>query len=123
MSHAPFIFNEYGCNTKTKSVTTPREKLQHKVVLDGRKSQILKKEDATRFQSACLRLSYLAEDRLDLAETATHLAQRMSEPREFDYIPLKRAARYLVGKPRTALRFRKQEHVDNITVVVDRFRR
>ena len=66
-----------------------------------------------------MRLSYTAQDRLDLAETAKHLAQRMSEPREFDFIPLKRAARYLVGKPKAALRFRRQKHVDEITVFVD----
>ena len=43
-----------------------------------------------------MRLSNLAQDRLDFAETAKHLAQRMSELREFDFVPLKRAARYLV---------------------------
>ena len=43
----------------------------------------------------------------------------MNEPREFNFVPLKRAARYLVGKPKAALRFRRQEHVDNITVFVD----
>ena len=43
----------------------------------------------------------------------------MSEPREFDFVPLKRAARYLVGKPIAALRFRRQKHVDKITVFVD----
>ena len=87
--------------------------------MDGMKGQFLKKEDATRYRSACMRLSYLAQDRLDLAETAKRSAQRMSEPREFDFIPLKRAARYLVVKPRAALRFRRQEHVDNITVFAD----
>ena len=44
----------------------------------------------------------MAQDRLDLAETAKLLAQSMSEPREFDFVPLKRAA-----------------HVDKITVFVD----
>ena len=43
----------------------------------------------------------------------------MSEPREFDFIPLKRAARYLVGKPKATLRYRRQTHVDKITVSVD----
>ena len=43
----------------------------------------------------------------------------MSEPREFDFVPLKRAARFLVGKPKAALRFRRQEHADEITVFVD----
>ena len=33
--------------------------------------------------------------------------------------PLKRAARYLVGKPKAALRFRRQKHVYKITVFVD----
>ena len=75
-------------------MSTPREKLQDKRVLDGRRSPILNGEDGTRYRSACMRLSYLAQDRLDLAETAKHLAQRMSEPREFDFVParLKRAA-------------------------------
>ena len=39
-------------------------------MLDGRRSPILKKDEATRYRSACMRLSYLAQDRLDLAETA-----------------------------------------------------
>ena len=66
-----------------------------------------------------MRHPYLAQDRLDLAETARHLAQRMSEPRDFDVVPLKRAARYLVGKPKAVLRYRRQKHVDKIIVFVD----
>ena len=61
-----------------------------------------------------MRLSYLAQDRLNLAETAKHLVQRMSEPREFDFVPLKRAARYLVGKPKAA--DVEGRHVDTIAV-------
>ena len=87
-------------------------------MLDGRRSPILKRDDATRYRTACIRLSYLAQDRLALAETAKHLAQRRSEPREFDFIPLKRAARYLVGKPKAAPRYRRQKHIDKITVFV-----
>ena len=34
-------------------------------------------------------------------------------------IPLKRAVRYLVGKPKAALRFRRQQDVDKIRVFVD----
>ena len=43
-------------------------------------SSILKKEDATRYRSACMKFSCLAQDRLDFTETAKHMAQRMSEP-------------------------------------------
>ena len=85
---------------------TPRQKLQEKKVLDGRRSPILKKYEATRYRSACVKLSYLAKDRLDLAGTAKHVPQRMTELREFEFAPLTRAA-----KPKAALRFRRQKHV------------
>ena len=119
LRHAPLIIGGSGCSTNTKAVSTPRDKLQDKLVLDGRQSPNLKKDEPTRYRSACMRLSYQARDRLDLAETAKHLAQRMSEPREFDFIPLKRAGVYLVGKPEAALRSRRQKHAVNITVFVD----
>ena len=41
----------------------------------------------------------------------------MSEP--FDFAPLKRAPRYLLEKPKAALRLRRQKHADKITVFVD----
>ena len=56
------------------------------------------------------------QENFNLTKTTQLLAQRMSETREFDFIPLKRAARYLVGKPKAALRFRRQEHVYKIKV-------
>ena len=45
LRHAPLIISESGCHTNTKAVSTPREKLQDKLVLEGRRSPILKKED------------------------------------------------------------------------------
>ena len=54
-----------------------------------------------------------------MAKTAQCLAQRMSAPREFDLIQLQRVGRNLVGKLRAAIRFRRQEHIKNITKYVD----
>ena len=34
LRHAPLIINESGCNTNTRAVSTPREKLQDKLVLE-----------------------------------------------------------------------------------------
>ena len=119
LRHAPLIISESGCNANTKTASAPREKLQDKPVSDGRRSPVLKKDEATRYRSAYMRLTYLAQDSLDLAETPKHLAQGMSEPREFDFVPLKRAARFLVGEPETALGYRRQKHVVKITVFVD----
>ena len=59
LGHAPPIISESGCNTNTQALSTPREKLRYKVVLDGRRSPILNREDATRYRSACMRFSYL----------------------------------------------------------------
>ena len=67
-------------------------------MLDGRWSPILKKDEVTPYRSACMRLSFLAKDRLDLAETAKHLAQRMSEPREFDFVPFETCSAMSGGK-------------------------
>ena len=54
--HAPLIISDSGCNTNTKAVSTPREELRDKLVLDGRRNPILKKDEATRYRSACMRL-------------------------------------------------------------------
>ena len=56
LRHAPLIISESGCNTNTKAMSTPREKLQDKLVLDGRRISILKKDEGTRYRSACVRL-------------------------------------------------------------------
>ena len=53
LRHAPLIISESGCNTNTKVVSTPREKLLDKLVLDGRRSPILKRDEATRYRSVC----------------------------------------------------------------------
>ena len=42
LRHVSLIISESGCITNTKAVSTPREKLQDKQVLDGRRSPILK---------------------------------------------------------------------------------
>ena len=67
-------------------------------MLDGRQSLILNEIDATRCRSVCLKISYLAQDRLDLAEIVRQLALQMSEPCEFEFVPMKRAMRDLVAQ-------------------------
>ena len=62
LRHAPLIISESGCNTNTKTVNTPPEKLQDKLLLDGRRSAILIRDDATRYRFARTRLSYLAQN-------------------------------------------------------------
>ena len=67
-------------------------------MLDGRLSLILNEIDATRCRSVCLKRSYLAQDRLDFADTVRQLAWQMSEPCEFEFFPKKRAQRDSVAR-------------------------
>ena len=62
--------------------------------------------------------NYVAQDRLELAATGKCFAQRMRELLEADLEPLRRVARYLVGKPRAHLRFRRQEFFKTTRVSV-----
>ena len=55
-----------------------------------------------------MRLSHLAQAKLDLAETAKHLAQRMSEPREFDY-PVETCSAVSGGKAQSSAEISKTE--------------
>ena len=100
LRHAPLI-KESGCNATTN--TPPARQVgvkQHDTDLLASDFPIWPKTDETWRKQQ-------------------HIWPRMSEPREFDVVPLKRAARDLVGKPKAAIRFRRQEHVDKITVFVD----
>ena len=60
LRHAPLIISESGCDTTSEAVSQPREEVQDKLVLEGRRSPILNRDDATRYKSACMRLSHLA---------------------------------------------------------------
>ena len=85
----------------------------------ARQVGVRQKEESDSEERRCNTRQICGSRQLDLAETAKHLAKRMSELSEFDFIQLKRAARYQVGKPRNTLRFRRQEHLRKITVFVE----
>ena len=55
-----------------------------------------------------MRLSYLGQDRVDIQEATKALAQKMSDPNEFDLSQLKRTARYLKRYPRAVLVYPQQ---------------
>ena len=105
LRHAPpLIFSESRCNANTKTMSTAREKLQVTLVLDGKRSPILNGEDATRYRSACKRLSYLGIVQKPQNVWPRERASLVNST----FVPLKRAARYLVEKPKATLRFRRQ---------------
>ena len=90
---------ESGRNTKTKTMSTPGPKLQDEQVLDGRRCQIQNEIDATRFRSVCLGQRWINTGWILLKmQNIWPVVQPMSEPWEFEFVPLKRAVRDSVSQ-------------------------
>ena len=105
--HAPLIISESECNSNTETKSTSREKLQDKLCGGRNNGQMTHRDTDLLVWDFHIG----PQDRLDFTETAKHLVQRMSESCEFDFVPPKRAARYLVRKSKAALRFREDRIV------------
>ena len=118
--HAEKGMEELGLKgAKLKPSTTPREKVKDEIVFAGARTPKLDKAGQTAYRSVAMRISYLSHDRGDLAELAKYLAQKMSSPTEYDFTVLKRAARYLLGRPKARLRYREQPFPDHIMMYSD----
>ena len=68
----------------------------------------LGKMDTTAYRSAVMRCKYVDLDRIDIAEAVKALSQYMANPRATHTSFLKRLCRYLKGRPRMLLRYRRQ---------------
>ena len=56
--------------------------------------------DATAYRGPAARFSFLAQDSPILQFTAKQIFEKMSRPRNADWLKLTRAAKYLLGAPR-----------------------
>ena len=79
----------------------------------------LEGERAKAYQSLAAVLNFLALDQADLQFTAKELMRRLSAPRVIDEARLKRAVRYLRGKPRVALRIPWHSGSNKVVTFVD----
>lgn len=79
----------------------------------------LSPKDASRYRSAVMRASFLAQERADIAETVKRMAQGMSKPRIAHCELLKRLARYLIKKPEVCLVYHQQRMPDYVRICVD----
>ena len=60
----------------------------------------------------------MSQDRPDLMNASCHLAQAMSAPTEFDWMRLKRFARYVKGAPVMKIQYRLQDDEEKLTEVI-----
>ena len=116
--HAEIVISEMGLK-KGKPVATPSvpEAAGHQEERD--RSPVLKGEDASRYRALAARINYLSLDRADLQYTAKTVSRYMANPRELDWVAIKRVARYLIGATRAVQVYRWQQGPGDIDTYVD----
>ncbi|CAK0863589.1 unnamed protein product [Prorocentrum cordatum] len=115
---AEIVIDELGLS-KANGVDTPMEKRSADKQMMDAKSAALGAAEASRFRSLTMRVAYLSQDRLDLAEASKTLARSMQTPTEASWLMLKRVGRYLKRHPSTVTVFTEQKMFDKIRVHVD----
>ncbi|CAK0839220.1 unnamed protein product, partial [Prorocentrum cordatum] len=115
---AEIVIDELGLS-KANGVDTPMEKRSADKQMMDAKSAALGTAEASRFRSLTMRVAYLSQDRLDLAEASKTLARSMQTPTEASWLMLKRVGRYLKRHPSTVTVFTEQKMFDKIRVYVD----
>ena len=64
--------------------------------------------EATKYRALAARAMFLAQDRTDIGFAVKELSRKMSKPRGMDTKDLKSLGRYLIGRGRMVLEFRRQ---------------
>jgi hypothetical protein len=116
--HGEMVVNELGL-TKAKEMSTPGVKQKVEDALADAELLPMGAADCTKFRSATMRCSYVAQDRPDIGVACKDLARHMQLPNEADLVKLKRLGRYLKGRPRAAFRFKRQPLAKELLVTVD----
>ena len=78
-------------------------------------SEKLTLAESTSYRSLVMKLAYVAQDRVDIAEAVQCLTRHMKEPRS----ELKRLGRYLVKNKRCVLTYARQTSEATLQVHVD----
>ena len=65
------------------------------------------------------RLNFLAQDRCDIQYATKEVMRHMSNPRESHWEKLKRLVRYLKGRPRYVILYRRQSNVHSVNCFTD----
>ena len=116
--HAQIVIRGLGLET-AKSNTTPRNRLKNDELDQYLSMPALGPDETRQYRSLVMRAAYLSQDRPDISEAVKALSRKMKEPNLRDGQDLKRLGRYLKGRPRAYLEFRRQDEGKLITVAVD----
>eukprot|EP00811_Abedinium_folium_P011703 NODE_2083_length_2297_cov_2.764055.p4 GENE.NODE_2083_length_2297_cov_2.764055~~NODE_2083_length_2297_cov_2.764055.p4 ORF type:complete len:180 (-),score=46.66 NODE_2083_length_2297_cov_2.764055:579-1118(-) len=102
--HAELIIAAMCLEPSREPLVTPGDKADDSP-LEG---DPLGQEELGVFRSCCMRMMYLALDRLDFANAAKECGRAMSSPTDAVFRNLKSIARYVLGAPHLIWRFPRQ---------------
>ena len=91
-----------------KGVVSPRVRRNEEQAAQIENSEKLTSAESTLYRSLVMKLAYVAQDRLDIAEAVKCLTRHMKEPRSRHRSELKRLGRYRVKNMRCALTYSRQ---------------
>ena len=116
--HAGVIIQTMGVENG-KSVATPALTERAEDVQDREGSEELSPTETTSYRALAARVSYLSADRPDIQFTSKSLCKFMSKPRQFDWVGMKRLARYLLRAKRSRQTFAWQPKLTEVTTFTD----
>ena len=112
--HVELILREMGCEGAKVTTALTKERVD-----EVKDAEPLDDEEAKRYRSVSMRLSYLAQDRPDLQVLAKELAKGLKNPTTAHWMMLKRGARYLRNRSRLVHLFPVQQSVSRLDVWTD----
>lgn len=123
--HVPMILEELGL-VDAKAVNTPATTSEMKEVAslidaDGEinDGDYMSPEDATAYRAIGARMNFLAQDRTDIQQACRCICMHMAKPVKGCCQLLKRAGRYLKGRPRCFQNFAFERGAGTITGFAD----
>ena len=100
-------------------VDSPRGRRTEEQTAQIENSEKLTSTESTLHRSLVMKLAYVAQDRIDIAEAVMCLTRHMKEPRSGHMQELKRLGRYLVKNRRCVLTYARQTSDATLQVHVD----
>ena len=102
-----------------KSVDSPRVRRNEEQTAQIENSEKLISVESTLYRSLVMKLAYVAQDRVDIAEAVKCLTRHMKEPRSGHMQELKRLGRCLLKNKRCVLTYARQMSDETLQVRVD----
>ena len=102
-----------------KGVDSPRVRRNEEQTAHIENSEKLTSVESTLYRSLVMKLAYVAQDRVDIADAVKCLTRHIKEPRSGHMQELRRLGRYLVKNRRCVLTYARQTSDAPLQVHVD----